>query len=472
MADSDIALMAHLMRRAGFGVRRDELEKLVAKGYEAVVEELLAPGDPGDMPDDIIRRYHVDMHELRFLITAGAYWLYRMVTTRRPLEEKIALFWHGIFATGYSKINQARNLLDQVDMFRQYGSGRFDALLVELSKDPAMILWLDNNENHGSAVNENYGRELLELFSMGIGNYTEDDVKECARAFTGWTLGNAEYMSIRAAKDSIWPYGRIAWHFEYRNEDHDDGEKTFLGETGRFNGEDIIAIIVKQESTSRFLATRLFEFFAADEVTEGGEKVIHEMMATYFSSGYQIRDMLRTMFHSGYFKSEAARFARVKAPAEMVVGAIRMAGNYQNPALGIEKVSNTMLYMGQGLLQPPSVEGWHEGLEWINSGALLERVNFAAKELSDVKSPGVRSIIDRLEASSGDGVLVPSDLADRCLDLLGPIQVSDETRSVLVDYASRQGDLDLTGHQLGDEAEQRVGNMLRLVAATKEYQLA
>jgi uncharacterized protein (DUF1800 family) len=424
------------------------------------------------MPDDLIRRYHVEQSELRDLPGSAAYWMYRMISTSCPMEEKTALFWHGLFATGYAKLNQARSLLNQVDMFRRSGLGSFEDLLVDLSKDPAMIVWLDNNENHGAAINENYGRELLELFSMGIGNYSEDDIKECARAFTGWTLGNAEYMSIRAAKDSIWPYGRIAWHFDYREEDHDDGEKTFLGETGRFNGEDIIAIIVKQESTARFVATRLFQFFAADEINEAGEKTVQEMMATYFSSGYQVRDMLRTLFHSDYFKSEKARFARVKGPVEMVVGAVRMAGNYQNPALGIEKVSNTMLYMGQGLLQPPTVEGWHEGSEWIDSGALVERVNFVAKELSDVRSPGVRSIIDRLEASADEGVLDPTDLADGCLDLLGPIEVSDETRSVLVEYARRQGDLDLTGHQPGDDAEQRVGNMLRLVAATREYQLA
>jgi uncharacterized protein (DUF1800 family) len=388
------------------------------------------------------------------------------------MEEKTALFWHGLFATGYSKLNQARSQLNQVEMFRRSGLGSFEDLLVELSKDPAMIVWLDNNENHGASINENYGRELLELFSMGIGNYSEDDIKGCARAFTGWTLGNAEYMSVRAAKDSIWPYGRIAWHFDYREEDHDDGEKTFLGETGRFNGEDIIAIIVKQEATARFVATRLFQFFAADEITEAGEKTIEAMMATYFSSGYQIRDMLRTLFHSEYFKSEEARFARVKGPVEMVVGAIRMAGNYQDPYLGIEGVANTMFYMGQGLLRPPTVEGWHEGAEWIDSGALVERVNFVAKELSNVSSPGVRSIIERLEAGADQGVLQPSELADGCLDLLGPIQVSEETRSVLVEYASRHGDLDLNGHQPGDQAEQRVGDILRLVAATREYQLA
>ena len=307
---------------------------------------------------------------------------------------------------------------------------------------------------------------------MGIGNYSEDDIKACARAFTGWTLGNAEYMSIRAAKDSIWPYGRIAWHFDYREEDHDDGEKTFLGETGNFNGEEIIAIIVKQEATARFLATRLFQFFASDEVPDAGEKVVEEMMATYFSSGYQVKEMLSTLFHSEFFRSEGSRFAGVRGPVEMVVGAIRMAGNYQNPSLGIEKVSNNMFFMGQGLLRPPTVEGWHEGAEWIDSGALVERVNFVTKELSDVRSPGVRSIIDRLEASSDQGVLHPAALADGCLDLLGPIEVSEETRSVLVEYADRLGDLDLKGHQLGDEAEQRVGNMLRLVAATREYQLA
>ena len=472
MISNDTAMTAHLLRRAGFGASREELEQYMAMGYDGAVEALLNPSNAGNMPDDLIRRYHVEQSELRDLAGSAAYWMYRMISTSAPMEEKTALFWHGLFATGYAKLNQARSLLNQVEMFRRSGLGSFEDLLVELSKDPAMIVWLDNNENHGTAINENYGRELLELFSMGIGNYTEDDIKECARAFTGWTLGNAEYMSIRAAKDSIWPYGRIAWHFDYREEDHDDGEKTFLGETGRFNGEDIIRIIVKQESTARFVATRLFQFFAADEISEAGEKTIQDMMATYFSSGYQVRDMLRTLFQSDYFKSEEARFARVKGPVEMVVGAIRMAGNYQNPALGIEKVSNTMLYMGQGLLQPPTVEGWHEGSEWIDSGALVERVNFAAKELSDVRSPGVRSIIDRLQAGSDDGVLDPADLADGCLDLLGPIDVSDETRSVLVEYATRKGDLDLNGHQPGDEAEQRVGNMLRLVAATREYQLA
>ncbi|HIM36994.1 MAG TPA: DUF1800 domain-containing protein [Dehalococcoidia bacterium] len=465
------ALMAHLLRRAGFGATRQELERYLAKGYEAVVDDLLNPSDPQNMPDDVIRRYHPDQSELRDLTSSGAYWMYRMITTQCPLEEKIALFWHGLLATGYTKLNQARSQLNQIDMFRRSGLGSFRGLLLELSKDPAMLLWLDNNDNHNGAINENFGRELLELFSLGIGNYTEEDVKEGSRAFTGWTLGNAEYMAIRAFKDSIWPYSRIAWHFEYREQDHDNGEKTFLGETGNFNGEDIINIIAKQEASARFLATRLFQFFAADEVSEDGEKTITEMMKTYFDSGYEIRAVLRTLFNSDYFKSEAARYARVKGPVELIVGAMRLAGSYQSPTLGIEKITNQSFFMGQGLLNPPTVEGWHEGSEWIDSGVLVERVNFAAQEMGNTSRPGVRDIIDRLSASSGD-TLTPDEMVDQCLDLVGPIAVSDETRDTLVGFAERQGDLDLKDHQPGDEAEQRVGNMLRLVASSREFQLA
>jgi uncharacterized protein (DUF1800 family) len=344
-------------------------------------------------------------------------------------------------------------------------------MLIELSRDPAMIIWLDNNDNHNGAINENYGRELLELFSMGIGNYTEDDVKEASRAFTGWTLGNEEYMAMRASKDSIWPYGRIAWHFEYRENDHDEGEKTFLGEKGNFNGEDIVDIICKQEATARFICTRLYQYFAADEVTDSGQAVIKDMMAAYFESEYEIRSVLRALFNSAYFKSEDARYARVKGPVELVVGAIKLAGTYRTPTLGANKLANQTFYMGQGLLVPPTVEGWHEGVEWIDSGSLVERLNFIASEVSNTENPGVRAIIERL-ASIGDGVLSPDALVDGCLELMGPVEVSDDTRTALRAFAHKQGECDLREHRRGDDTEKRVGNILRLVASTKEYQLA
>jgi hypothetical protein len=175
------------------------------------------------------------------------------------------------------------------------------------------------------------------------------------------------------------------------------------------------------------------------------------------------------LFHSDYFKSQA-RYARVKGPVELLVGALRLAGSYRQPTLGAHQLAYQTFYMGQGLLQPPSVEGWHEGLEWIDSGSLLERINFIAKELSNVSNPGVRSIIDRLAAGDG-GTLTPAQLVDQCLDLMGPLAVDDETRAALVAFTATEGDLHLEGHQPGDTSEQRVGNLLRMIASTREFQL-
>ena len=476
MGGNDIQLMAHLMRRAGFGATRGELEEHVATGYETTVEELLSDEvDRQTFPDDLLRRYHVDIQEQR-IGGATAHWIYRMITTKRPLEEKIALFWHGIFATGYNKIDQGMVLFNQIETFRRHGLGRFDNLLVELSKDPAMIIWLDNDYNHKRAINENFGRELLELFSMGVGNYTEDDIKECARAFTGWTLGNAGYMGVRARKNSIWPYGRIAWHFDYREDDHDDGEKTILGETGRFDGEDVIAIICRQPATARFLARHLCDYFLADEAPvpqwahtpPENPDAIEMLVDTYFESGYDIRSMLRKLFNSDLFKE--SRFTRIKSPAELVVGTYRLSGGVSEPSLVMNGAATLAGFMGQDLMNPTSVEGWHEGTEWIHSGPLVERINFAADQMSDLERPGCRDIVDGLAGQNG-GAFSPEGLVDSCLDLMGPIAASDKTRSALVQHVADAGDVSLKGDKR-DEGEDRVAELLGLIASTREYQLA
>ena len=467
MANSDIDLMAHLMRRAGFGATRDELEALVEKGYEAAVEDLLAPASVEAMPDDIIRRYHVDQSELRIQGAGAANWLYKMVSTSAPLQEKTALFWHTLFAAGERKVNNLKTMVGQVDRFRRHGLGNFRTLLEELSSEPAMLYWLDNNENHRVAVNENYGRELLELFSMGIGNYTEQDVKECARAFTGWTVEAAEYMTLRSTKASIWPYGRVAFQFEYRSDDHDESEKEFLGERGTFDGRDIIDIIVRQPATAKFVARRLFLFFAADEIDEHGEKVVDDMARTYFDSDYEIKAMLRTLFLSGYFRSETARFARVKSPVELVAGVLRITQEFQWPRREIWDASQAVEYMGQELLNPPSVEGWHEGSEWIDSGSMVERVNFGADHLGDGDTPGVRACIDRLRRMNGQS-MTPDQAVDHCLDILGPVQASAETREALVEHVAQGGDIDLSD----DSARDRVTEVFGLIASTREFQMA
>ena len=475
MAQQDIALMAHLLRRAGFGATREELERYVAQGYEATVEELLHPEDaPAALVDeDLIRRYHVDENSLMLIDSCQTYWLYRMINTRRPLEEKLALFWHGVFATGYTKLNQPKAILNQIDMFRRYGLGSFRTLMLQLSQDPAMLFWLDNKDNHRDAVNENYGREILELFSMGVGNYTEADVRQCSRAFTGWTIRNATLHTARVARDSVWPYGRLDWQFVYRQDDHDHGPKTFLGHTGAFDGEAIIDIICRQPATARFICRHLYNFFVADEpqvpawpaVPPRAPEAIATLMDAFTKSSYDIRSVLHVLFNSDFFKH--ATFAKVKSPADMVVSTVRLTGGHRFPAVEDIELALETGYMGQQLLDPPSVEGWHTGSEWINTATLMARVNFASRQFADVDKPGVRAIIARIRAQGPR--LSPAQLVDACLDLTGPLTVAESTRRELMAHATVEGDLHFGA---GDAAAAaRVRDMLQLIVSMREYQL-
>ncbi|MGQ4807225.1 hypothetical protein NKDENANG_00569 [Candidatus Entotheonellaceae bacterium PAL068K] len=478
MAQQERALMAHLLRRAGFGATREELEDYIAKGYEATVEELLHPENapPALEDEDLIRRYHVDENSLMLLESCQAYWAYRMVNTKRPLEEKLALFWHGVLATGYTKLNQPKAILRQIDLFRRCGLGSFRDLLVEVSKDPAMIFWLDNKDNHKNAVNENYGRELLELFSMGVGAYSEDDVRQCSHAFTGWTIRNAALHTARVARDSVWPYGRLDWQFDYQEEDHDAGDKTFLGQTGAFNGEEVIDIICQQPATARFIARHLYTFFVADEVQVPSWSVvpprdpqaIELLAAAFVQHDYAIRDVLRVLFNADFFKN--ARFAKVKSPAEFVVGTVRLAGGHRFPQVNDIRLGLQTGMMGQQLLDPPSVEGWHTGSEWINTANLMHRINFAAEQFAQAEQPGVKAIIERIVAQGADRS--PESLVDTCLDCMGPLSVSESTRQELIAHATES-------REAGDAAEdaeraviENIQDLLQLIVAMREYQLA
>ena len=462
----DIALMGHLMRRAGFGSARGELQERVDKGYEATVEELLHPERFDPIDEDLLYRFHPGYEGALGPPLNQADWVYRMLNTERPLEEKMALFWHQLFATGNSKVDNPPELTQQIVMFREFGLGKFRDLLVELARNPAMIFWLDNNGNHRGAINENWGRELLELFSMGVGNYSEDDIKEASRAFTGWTIG---------PKIPRNPLGRFYWSFEYRPEDHDDGEKTFLGQTGNLDGQDVIDIVVQQPATARFLARHLYNFFVADEpqvpswnITPPNDPdAIDQLIAAYDESDGDIRAMLRVMFNSKFFKD--ARFSRVKSPAELVIGTARLAGNFEGPRPGFNSLAFECAYQGQELLNPPSVESWHTGTEWIDGGALVRRVNFAANLLGDVTLPGVQSIISDLRNM---GPLDPGGFVNGCLDLVGPLEVSEATRAELLDMAREGGDLLWDTEANIRESEKRAGVMLALIAASRDYQFA
>ena len=470
MPDNDIALMAHLMRRAGFGASRDELEARVAKGYSATVEELLHPETQPDVDLDMMERYLPEYGNMGGIEANQQAWVYRMISTGRPLQEKLALFWHGILCTGFAKVDHGRMMTVYLDLFRQHGLGNFRDLLVELSRHPTMVYFLDNADNHKGNINENYGRELLELFSLGVGmdgqfNYTEDDVKAASYAFTGWNLEPAM---------PVFPYGRAIWRFRYDPTDHDDSEKTFLGETGRWNGEDIVDIIVRQPSTPRFVARHLYNFFVADEPQIPAWKdtpprdmaAIEILEKSFLENNYGMRSVLRTLFNSDFFKN--ARFAKIKSPADVVIGALRLVGDHKEVKPGIFPIMQETTFMGQELLNPPTVEGWHTGREWIDSGTLVERINFVADQVGRADLPGIKLIVDRM--LDGTSTVAPEEFVDRCLDLMGPVEVSDKTRSSLIDHTRSGGEL---ARGTGEEQRKlagRVTEMLQLIVATAEFQ--
>ncbi|HIM37771.1 MAG TPA: DUF1800 domain-containing protein [Dehalococcoidia bacterium] len=467
MADHDIALMSHLIRRAGFGAPREELEARAAKGYEETVEELLNPKAQEIADRTEMMRYHPWTWRPGTLPGMGAAeWLHDMVNTENPLEEKMTLFWHQVFATGVSKVDHYDDVMDMIVKFRQKGMGDFRELLLEMAQDPAMIYWLDNCDNHASAVNENWGRELLELFSLGVGNYTEVDVRECSRAFTGWTI---------QPKLPRGPIGRHDWFFQFKEEDHDDGEKTFLGETGNLNGDDIIRIISEQPATAMFIARHLYNFFVADEAQVPAwavtppidQEAIDLLTGTLIESNYDIRSTLRVLFNSEFFKN--ARFARLKSPTEVVVGTLRLVGGAEFPAPGIGDLSRQPSYMGQDLLNPPSVEGWHTGAEWINSGSLMRRVNFTAELVGDVERPGIKSLVERLQSQGDKSV---EKVVDDCLDLMGPLEVQPESRVELIQFVGEKGEFGWSSPEQTDESKTRVSELLQLIVSLREYQYA
>ena len=472
MAEKDIPLMAHLLRRAGFGASRDEIEARVAQGYDKVVEELLNPGDDPGIDEDLMYRAYPGYLDTAAIETNQTEIVYRMINNKHQLKEKMALFWHMLLCAGDNKVDNARTTAMQYATFREKGMGNFKDLLMWLSTDPAMLYYLDNIESHKVAVNENYGRELLELFSMGVGkdgesNYTEDDVKACARAFTGWNL---------APTIPVFPYGRTPFEFRFDLADHDDSEKTFLGETGRWNGEDVVDIICKQPATARFISRKLYDFFVADELPVPSWQLseprdmeaIKALEKAYFDSGYEISAMLRALFTSDFFKSEATHYAKVKSPADVVIGIMRMVQDHTEPKPGLFFVAMEPKYMGLDLLNPPTVEGWHTGPEWINSGSLIDRINFAANLLGNTELPGVRSMVERL-ISQGE-TMTAEQLVDGCLDLVGPLTIAEETRRELVGHVAESGQLRHGNDSERAQFAQRAGETFQMIATTSEFQ--
>jgi hypothetical protein len=339
---------AHLLRRAGFGGTPAQIDALAALGPQGAVDSMLHPAQPdvafADYPDAAIL-----FDPKKRNAAAQNWWLDRMLRTQHPLFEKMALFWHGHFATSIRKVPAAL-MVEQIGLFHAQGLGNFRNLLLGVSKDPAMLVWLDNRYNAKAHPNENYAREVMEHFALGLGNYTEDDVKNAARAFTGWTLDKQ-------------------LNFVYREAQHDPDTKTFLGHTGAFGGEDIVDIIVQQPVHQRFLCRKLLEFFV---YSDPEPELIEALARTYALSGYDLGKTVATILRSNVFFSTRAYRALPKSPIEFTIGLLRLMQVTEVPKDTISWLQR----MGQEPLAPPSVKGWDGGPTWINTATLLARFNY------------------------------------------------------------------------------------------------
>jgi uncharacterized protein (DUF1800 family) len=406
---------AHLLRRAGFGGSAADVVRLASLGMNGAVDSLLHTTAPdADFPPYPPSEILYDPKKARQ--ATQLWWLDRMLRTNRPLAEKMTLFWHGHFATAVGKV-QPHYMAAQINLFRQLALGRFPTLLSAVTRDPAMLIWLDNRANAKAHPNENYAREVMELFALGLGNYTEDDVKEAARAFTGWTLDKNQQAAFVPAR-------------------HDDGIKTVLGTSGRFDADDVVSIVVSQPVHQRFLARKLLQFFVYSDPEPA---LIEGVARTYAISGYDVAKTLGTILRSSVFFSPRAYRAIPKSPIELAIGTLRYIGARTVPPNLVYQLAR----MGQEPLNPPSVKGWDGGPAWINTSTMLARFNFVNGLIAQT-APGKDGVaaVPAPNVSPDDIVRrVGMDAAKVAEAIVGGVvqdDVTSDVRATLMAYLSSQ----------------------------------
>lgn len=472
----DRAKATHLLNRAGFGGRPDELDRVVRLGMDVAVDELIdynrfpetfPPPDftslravwesyfrlvqmraPGrERFDAIVIAQRADNQKLQEI---RQWWVTRMIQTPRSLQEKMVLFWHGLLVSGKPDIPQSEFLFIQNELFRRNPLGNFKEMIVAISKDPAMLRYLDNNSNRKGRPNENYARELLELFTMGIGNYTEKDIKEAARAFTGWTYRNYEF------------------YFDARQ--HDDGPKTFLGRTGNLDGGDIISIIFEQPATARWLPRKLFESFA---YLRPEESLVEELADLFRRSHFDVAPVVRAILTSSAFYSPKAMRTQVKSPAQLVIGTARLmdidAGQVVN-------LIRAMDLMGHALFFPPNVGGWPRGESWISTSTVLMRYNFSGLLLTGgmpgvARRPAARPPLPAGAPRILDGAATAGEVVTRLNNALVAGSLSEERRGALIKALGASA-AQAPFVPSGAAAEAKLRSALHLLMSSPEYQLA
>jgi uncharacterized protein (DUF1800 family) len=429
----DLRKVGHLYRRAGFGATTAELEAGVADGHEKTLERMLA-GRPESV--EFARATGYMSSERSMPATAprqrlSAWWLDRMLKTTHPLREKMTLFWHNHFATSNAKVQNARYMLGQYHLMRRHALGSFRELLAEMGRDPAMMVWLDINQSVRGKPNENYARELMELFSLGIGNYSEIDIREAAKAFTGYEIEDGR-ATFNASK-------------------HDASEKKVLGQVGRFNGEDVARICFDNPACPQFIVRKLYRFFIS-ESDEPSSEVIDPLADLYRASDFDTAKLVSVMLRSKLFFSPTAYRAKIKSPVEFAVGIVRGLEGTAGPlplAVALEG-------LGQILFVLPSVKGWDGGAAWLNSQTLLSRNNLALALVSTEDTRfGARC--DPAVPLSRSGKHSDEDVIDFLTKVFLQGDLASESRARILDYMTRSratrfpvywSELDVKNHRL------------------------
>jgi uncharacterized protein (DUF1800 family) len=380
----------HLYRRAGFGANLVLLREAVREGFKPTLERVLNGEQGADDRTAFLNDLGKSIGGKNNIYALRGWWLYAMLHTLHPLREKMTLFWHNHFVSSVAKVQRAELMFIQNRLLRQHALGKFGPFLLAVSKDPAMLIYLDNNSNVKGRPNENYARELMELFSLGVGNYTEQDIREAARAFTGWHSDDVE--------------------FEFDERAHDDGKKTVFGKTGPWNGDDIVRLCLEKDCAASYIVRKLYRFFIS-EAHVPPDSLLEPLAQQFRKSDYDIAALVRTILSSRHFFSEHAYRQRLKSPVEFAVGtvlAVVSPETFKNKPPSQEPLISRLDAMGQPLFAPPNVKGWPGGKNWLNTSTVLARHNFAQEIASADLKPGRRppsSQFEELEEAAREAEL-------------------------------------------------------------------
>jgi len=417
--------ISHVLRRAGFGVTRQEYDHYQSLGLDGTIDELVNYAQVND--DEAVALAN------RIDVTAGnigapvGWWLTRIANTKRPLQEKMTLFWHGLLTSQISVVRDPAAMVAQNEFYRANAFADFDEILKGVTRDPAMMVYLDVAGSVRTAPNENYARELMELFSLGVGNYSEEDVREAARAFTGWRIPRQRGENNRP----------ILQEPVFTPRTFDNGVKTFLGKTGAFGPDEIVDIIVEQPASGEYITRRLFSFFVYPDATA---EDIAPFVEVYNDSGRNIGAVVEAMLRSDVFYSARAYRAIVKSPIDYAVGAVKALGLQASASQtltafgGRRDGGGVLTTMGQVPLEPPNVAGWPGGASWLNSSTLFARLNF----IDTVTAGGAQPNRPRGGQTQSQPALEAGTTAQALanyLPLLLDDNIPDGARDVMVEYA-------------------------------------